>query len=425
MKMISQNSTLALSSLLWTILILIPVVITPYPPWDMYTIPKAIFLGCMLPVLVYYFIKTKPKLDIYYKTIGVFFVIHLLSTVFALDFKRAIFGASGWYEGFLVISCYCLIFILAKNSLFLDFKKIRIFLLLGLGIAVYSLFQLHGLDPLNDGYSYPLGTTLTTFGNRNSYGIYALIISCIFTSLYIFEGGKFYFGSACLAYLGLLASCTRGCWLGYAIACAILLTLNFRSRPIRNRCMKFCIAIFVLFATLNFSSAGKLMERYDKTITNLQEERSKLGSFRYIIWAESIAALSYAPLLGFGADSLDLGFAKYNKDGAYKIEKMSENFMDKAHNEYLQIACNAGILALLTYLSLLGMAYKNIWQRLKNPYWQCLFITLTAYLFQALFNNSTLGVAPIFWAFLGVCCRGSDGTPIHNNCRALGDKPQS
>ena len=425
---VSQAKVEKISSFLWATVIILPVMITPYPPWDMYSLPKAIFLWLLAPVFVFYLYHYRAyKADVFLKTIVAFFMVHLLSTMLSLDIKRSIFGANGWYEGFVVITVYCFLFILAKNFLRLDLKKMKVFIIIGLLSSIYALFQLHSIDPLNDGHSYPPGSAITTFGNRNSYGILALVIAIICTWLYIHRGGRRLFLFSSLAYGGLLASCTRSCWLAYAIACAILLAFSFKKPAIRNRCFKFLLPIFMIFAALDYTSSGMLTGRVATTLENAEQNREKLGSFRLIIWEEAVKALSFENNLafGFGPDTFDLGLKKYNMAGVHKLSNITGKTFDKAHNEYLQMVCNAGIFALLIYLFLLFKVYKNIWRNRKDPYWQCCFTILTAYLLQAFLNNSTVGIAPIYWAFLGFCCRDSVDTQIHNSSRALSDKQTS
>ena len=112
-------------------------------------------------------------------------------------------------------------------------------------------------------------------------------------------------------------------------------------------------------------------------------------------------------LFGIGPDSL-------------KAEMLSRKILlngviiDKAHNEYLQIAVTTGILSLIAYLvfiwfvctSLLKKYIKNVKKkrRLDNDNIMIIAVaaSLVSYLVQAFGNISIIGVAPLFWGMLAI-----------------------
>jgi putative inorganic carbon (HCO3(-)) transporter len=71
--------------------------------------------------------------------------------------------------------------------------------------------------------------------------------------------------------------------------------------------------------------------------------------------------------------------------------------IDKAHNEYLNIAVSAGIPSLIAYLTLVFVVLKNSVSKEKN----LLLAVIIAYLVQAFFNISVVSVAFLFWILLG------------------------
>ena len=82
-----------------------------------------------------------------------------------------------------------------------------------------------------------------------------------------------------------------------------------------------------------------------------------------------------------------------------------KSIVDKAHNEYLQIAVTIGIPALLTYLTLIGIIlFKSVRLSKSASFLIPLNIALISYLIQAFFNISVVSVAPLYWALLGVIC---------------------
>ena len=132
-------------------------------------------------------------------------------------------------------------------------------------------------------------------------------------------------------------------------------------------------------------------------------EKSALGSGRMIIWKIALEELTFVPILGTGPDALVDGLKENYTDDYVKFIVNTHMQIDKAHNEYLQIAVTLGIPALIVYLTfiaqILASARKNIF---KNNATFILFIPIVSYLVQAFFNISTIGVAPVFWALLGL-----------------------
>ena len=68
----------------------------------------------------------------------------------------------------------------------------------------------------------------------------------------------------------------------------------------------------------------------------------------------------------------------------------------------MQIAATIGIPALIIYLAFLMQILFNQKNLFKNSGLFILIIPIIAYITQAFFNISTIGVAPIFWFLLGV-----------------------
>ena len=81
----------------------------------------------------------------------------------------------------------------------------------------------------------------------------------------------------------------------------------------------------------------------------------------------------------------------------------THQFIDKAHNEYLQIAATIGIPAMIVYLAFLAQILSSQKKKIfKDNATFILVIPIISYIVQAFFNISTIGVAPIFWALLGL-----------------------
>lgn len=127
------------------------------------------------------------------------------------------------------------------------------------------------------------------------------------------------------------------------------------------------------------------------------------GSNRIEIWRITLKLIGKQPLLGCGTDNLRRGIIMNCPVDLYQYIRHSGAVIDKAHNEYLQIAATLGIPALLIYLIFLGSILRDkikfLFQN-KVAFTFCLVIF--SYLVQAFFNISTIGIAPLFWMILGL-----------------------
>ena len=126
------------------------------------------------------------------------------------------------------------------------------------------------------------------------------------------------------------------------------------------------------------------------------------GSGRIEIWRMVLKVIAMKPMLGSGPDTLaDSLIHNVTTDAVNYIER-TNTYADKAHNEYLQIAATIGIPALVVYLAFIAQILSKQKNMFKDEPTFILMIPIIAYLTQAFFNISTIGVAPIFWLLLGV-----------------------
>lgn len=147
----------------------------------------------------------------------------------------------------------------------------------------------------------------------------------------------------------------------------------------------------------------------EKLIPDLPEQGVGAGSGRIYIWTETLKLVKERPLTGYGMDTLPFFFPQDDPQIYANIENYNL-IVDKPHNMYLGILYGAGIFAFLTFLGLLAIHfYNNAKIFIKNKideekliYIAALFAGWWAYLMQAMFNDTIVGTAPIFFVLFGV-----------------------
>ena len=135
------------------------------------------------------------------------------------------------------------------------------------------------------------------------------------------------------------------------------------------------------------------------------------GSSRIYIWRKTWELVPERLWFGGGPDTLGLRTdALFTRtDDALQMQITSS--IDTAHNEYLNLLVNNGLLALLAYLAALGFALVA-WIRKahRNPVAAICGAAVLAYAVQAFFGISSPINAPFFWSSLGLLIGSSRDT---------------
>ncbi|MBI4432048.1 MAG: O-antigen ligase family protein [Candidatus Omnitrophica bacterium] len=198
-----------------------------------------------------------------------------------------------------------------------------------------------GVDPIARRkmapYTAEIGRLTGPFRHATDFAAYLATVIFIFV-MAVFDGWnflrKFYFlyaaGLAAVFY-SFLRTYSRGAWLAAAIT-FIALILCRRSKGL----FLFFLGI-ILFAY--WFSPPAVIDRF----TNLLNPADGTVIERKILWKESGQMIRQAPLLGMGVNT----YAR--NEPAFKVSKTDFQY---AHNGYLQMAAEIGLLGLLSFLTL-------------------------------------------------------------------------
>ena len=136
---------------------------------------------------------------------------------------------------------------------------------------------------------------------------------------------------------------------------------------------------------------------------------SRLASGRGYIWNKTIALLKDYILLGSGADTFTLIYP--NDDVVDKYNNGYDNmFITKPHNLYLQIAVQSGMLSLICFLVFYGwyfvsslcLYFREKFDQPLNIFGFAIMLGTLGYMIAGLTNDSTITVAPLYWALMGI-----------------------
>ena len=170
---------------------------------------------------------------------------------------------------------------------------------------------------------------------------------------------------------GMYGNQSRGSWLFNMIMVPIV------SLPyIMKRFIHVVAVLAVLGGVIwGFSTQPQYVARFE-SITNTTTDGSNLGRFE--VWTSSINMFKDYPAIGVG-----IGQWRTKYEESYRLPSENQHLYH-AHNNFIQLLSEVGILGLLGVLIFYGyMVIDNakIWYRRRDPYSLCAMIAVFSYVF--------------------------------------------
>lgn len=352
--------------------------------------------------------------------LSIFISLVCLSTVLSENPMTSIYGTENRSEGLFTFIAYGSIFLFSYR--FIEGNHLHNVLkgIVGVSVfvSVYGILQHYQLDflPRSSG-RIGYDRSYAFFGNPNFYGSYLVLIIMLGIALYLTAKNKktilFYITAVSLGYVALLFTGTRSGWLG--VFCALLFITVLVILKRRNLWKKWLLLFSVLMSLtvmINLAEQGDFSNRFGSIFSDaskiaLQETTGREGSSRWFIWRNSLQLVKDYFWIGSGPDTFKYVFPATPEE---REQYLGNRFMivDKAHNEYLQLAITLGVPALILYLSLVVFVVRKTFQaiRIASEYEKIILYGLLSailgYLVQAFFNISVVSVAPFLWVILGI-----------------------
>lgn len=417
----------------WFIL-LFPLMIYPWGYDPNYTMPKVAYLnifvlGTWLFIVLkkkYWTIsKKKPHIAIEYIVLLFIWLVGV-STIFSVNKTTSLYGTEYRYEGLLALFSYCSLFLFSYRLLDTNkFEKvIHGMSIISVIVSIYGILQHYSLDFLPRNSSKEIyDRSYAFFDNPNFFGTYLVLIMMLTVALYLTAKNKktsiLYYLIICVTFIALIFSGTRSGWLGSFVGflfIAILVVIKLKN--LWGKWVLLSISLGLILTTINTIEKGSYVNRVNSAVSDsyqlvTNQSTGYEGSNRFFIWEKSSPLIKTYFWLGSGPDTLEYVFPA-KPDELEKYFGTTNIKVDKAHNEYLQIAITLGVPALLTYLLLIFVVLKRAFQAAKavtgndKILLMGLISAIVGYLVQAFFNISVVTVAPLFWALLGITLSKSE-----------------
>lgn len=338
----------------------------------------------------------------------------LISCVLAKDINKSFYGSKYRLEGYityLIYAGFCL------NSYIIKSNKIKKTLLVTFLIIAVSNIALIKLVHINTNlvkYFYYTDMKTGIFDNSNHYGYYLLMAVMVSTFLFIKEKNCLLKIVYALAYgillYTLIVNNTFGSYLAGAITLIIFLIYSiYNKKHIKSSVI--VILIFIILSSIvkqngqniaitNIKEFGAdickilnidfVKEESNTKKTNKNWERA--GNGRARLWKYGLIMISQKPILGYGAENLEVEYQKYNINA------------DRPHNLLIQLGTTSGIPGLILYVSAVVIVLLRGRKHLKecNEVYLVAYFVVLAYLISAMFGNSMYYTSPYFFMFLGM-----------------------
>lgn len=345
----------------------------------------------------------------------VFLLLIAISTFLSSDIKKSIFGETNRSEGLLTFITYLAIYFSAKK--YFKYEKVETFLNIMFYVCTFigilGIFQ----NYISNLRLIPLFSNgiCATFGNSNFFGSFISIILPIAICFYIFNNSQKGFVLSLIMFFNLLACGTRSGWVAFSIVglLGIIYLTKQKRKDYWRRLLILSISFVCIFAFLLYRPQSTTKPHLAQKFEQLEKDiaialdgklkNSTAGSGRIEIWQMTLKLIAQKPLFGCGTDNLKLGLLTNCTSDCMHYFIDFGTVVDKAHNEYLQIAATIGIPAMIVYLLFLAMILLDKAKHIfSDKVYFVIIVTILSYLAQAFFNISTIGVSPLFWMILGL-----------------------
>ncbi|HIE43379.1 MAG TPA: hypothetical protein EYP78_01105 [Candidatus Omnitrophica bacterium] len=270
--------------------------------------------------------------------------------------------------------------------------------MVGTMVSLYALIQYSLHFPLPWKYNFK-GGVFSTLGNPNRLaGYLILILPFCLDSLYREKRVKVKVGLLVILLIllgGLLLTRTEGAFLATLISILMFLFLVNRKKFSRwNRANKLILLLFIV--TFVFTVIPLIFKSLPEYSIN----------WRLFIWKTSLSMVKEKPFFGWGIGGLERNYPLFQQATRLSMKEASSPFTQEthAHNDYLQILVENGVVGLGLFLGIFVAFFREQLfckrENLDIP----LVCSITAFLTFSLTSFPLYMVNPalVLWVFLGM-----------------------
>jgi Lipid A core - O-antigen ligase and related enzymes len=312
----------------------------------------------------------------------IFIVVGFISVILPYNYHL---GIVELFKYISILAVYLIILYLNSKEENFDSHITKAIILSSIVPLSVGLYQIIFKKGFSSGFSSEQGLNRVygTFVHPNSYAFYLLIIVVtIFIYNQKYERNKFFYLLGAVALLELYFTYTRSAWLGMAL---IVVSYVFLSDISFNKKISFGIFLIILSIPIY----NLTYHRFANIFSGSMEESSL--ATRLYIWKGMFSVFKERPIIGYG-----IGSFKY-------YSNIVLNWRIEAHNDYLRLLFETGVIGLLTYMSIQFKVLKNILKYKIDGYKVVSILICTFYLLSLSDNIIDMAVCQWYlWTLIAI-----------------------
>ncbi len=357
--------------------------------------------AALLIPLIAWIVKLRYVPDAHFIKTPLNFPIMYWGIVVVLASIGSIAPAYSFYEFRSQFLKQIILFFIVINNIKTNKQILRIVYVLAVSACVFSIYGIYGyLDNTLTEYGRAIGA----FDSYSRSAMYCMLVIPLILTMSFHSKNKYtkliLILSTLLTGILLVLTFTRGPWI---ILFGILLILLFRKS-------KKILTVFLTALVLLVLFYGPVTERVKFTF-EIKEGINRASSGRLTLWQNSLQIIKKHPMLGVGYGPNI--FRKMYPHPEYKfyITDPHGNFQQSdAHNLFLQIPIETGIVGFIVFIYLLAMyikcgysSYMQTKDYFKKDIAFILFLTIIGFLICSIsgyFYEDRIGL--MFWLYMGI-----------------------
>ncbi len=331
------------------------------------------------------------------KWVALYGAIYVFATCTSVSLSGSLFVG-------MISVCFLLFYFVVITSIrsWSSLRRLMLLLVLvSLPVVLYGFWQyLHPDNYISTWVDTDMFTSITfrvysTLANPNVLGTYFLLVIPFAVAFFLTSPGivkKLFFALLCgLLLLCLIVTYSRGCYLGLLLAAAVFLVLLDRRFLLLG-------VVLLLFSPLYLPET--ILTRFT-SIGNMADSST---SYRVYIWYGTLRMLKDYWFCGIGP-----GQTAFNM--VYPLYAYSAVTAPHAHNLFLQIACDTGVVGLGVFLTMLLSTVRSLFTALKRTVHRearifqiAALSALAGYLLESMTDYTFYNyrVMLLFWGFMAI-----------------------
>ncbi|MBV9216362.1 MAG: O-antigen ligase family protein [Acidobacteria bacterium] len=219
--------------------------------------------------------------------------------------------------------------------------RLRTFLIVfGFGYSFYAILQSVLSPDAIFGIYKPLGRPFGSFVNKHDFAaviemLIALPLGMLFSGAVERDKKMLYIVAIALMGAALLLSGSRGGFVAFFVEVVVLVVATNRAKGSRGLLLKISLSALLLIGAIG----GAIFVGGETTLTRIAAEANSqdVSANRFKIWATTLEVIKAHTPFGAGLGAFQQAYTKFDPDsGEWSVQQ--------AHNDYLQIAADAGLV---------------------------------------------------------------------------------